>query len=899
MERATGETDVNCWEEADAPEALQRYRTLVNSVDDGIYQLDREGRFVAVNDTIVEMTGYAREELLGEPASLLLDEDDVERIGREIRRRLSSDEPDAKAIEFAAHTADGDEIDCELQLSLLVDGEASPTPREGGETADGDFQGTVGVVRDVTDRNRAEQRLKEREQQLRRERDLTDRLLETSPVGIQVVDDEGEVTRMNGRIKELLDAYDDSYSPSDREVYDENGDRVTVEEHPFARTLETGEPVYDEILQVELPDGDRRWLSVNAAPIVDENGEIDRVVTTGEDVTDLKERERELRAHRDTLEAELEEVYGRVTDAFYALDDQWRFTYVNERAAELLGVTEEELLGADLWDTFPEATATDEARESLRAAMEEQEATTFEAFSELLGFWIEARIYPSETGLSVYFNDITERKERERELELFRTLLDHSTDSVFVIDPNTGAFLDSNDTACRSLGYSREELLRLSVPDIDTELPTREAWQSFVADLRAEGETTFEGMHRRKDGTAFPVEIDVSHVELDREYVLSIARDVTERRERKRALEERKRELRTLIELLPVAVFVADDDGRILEWNEAAEEVWGGEVAESESIAEYDRYDGWWADTGEPVDPDEWALARAVRGEAVPDPDEIEIEGFDGERRTVLNHGMPIRDEDGEVSRAVVTLVDITERKEYQRQLEKTNERLERFAYAASHDLQEPLRMVSSYLQLIEHRYSDDLDEEGREFLEFAVDGAERMREMIDGLLEYSRVQTQANPFEPVELDDVLADVREDLRVKIEEHDAAIVAEDLPRIEGDPSQIRQVLQNLLDNAIEYSGEGPPRIRVAAERDGAECVVAVRDNGIGIDPDEADRIFDVFERLHSRDEHSGTGIGLALCERVVERHGGEIWVESEPGDGTTFSFTLPVATDCDT
>ncbi|ELZ14137.1 multi-sensor signal transduction histidine kinase [Haloterrigena salina JCM 13891] len=899
MERATGETDVNCWAEADAPEALQRYRTLVNSVDDGIYQLDREGRFVAVNDTIVEMTGYAREELLGEPVSLLLDEDDVERIGQEIRRRLSSDEPGADAIEFTVHTADGDEIDCELQLSLLVDGEASETPREGGETADSDFQGTVGVVRDVTDRNRAEQRLKEREQQLRRERDLTDRLLETSPVGIQVLDDEGEVTRMNGRIKELLDAYDDSYSPSDRTVYDENGDRVSVEEHPFSRTLETGEPVYDEILRVELPGGDRRWLSVNAAPIVDENGGIDRVVTTGEDVTDLKERERELRAHRDTLETELEEVYGRVTDAFYALDDRWRFTYVNERAAELLGVTEEELLGADLWETFPESTTADEVRESLRTAMEDQEATTFEVFSELLGFWIEARIYPSETGLSVYFNDITERKERERELELFRTLLDHSTDSVFVIDPDTGAILDSNDTACRSLGYSRAELLRLSVPDIDTELPTREAWQPFVADLRAEGETTFEGTHRRKDGTTFPVEIDISHVELDREYVLAISRDVTERRERKRAMEERKRELRTLIELLPVAVFVADDDGRILEWNEAAEEVWGGEVAESESIAEYDRYDGWWADTGEPVDPDEWALARAVRGEEVPDPDEIEIEGFDGERRTVLNHGMPIRDENGEVSRAVITLVDITERKEYQRQLEKTNERLERFAYAASHDLQEPLRMVSSYLQMIEHRYSDDLDEEGREFLEFAVDGAERMREMIDGLLEYSRVQTQANPFEPVELGDVLADVREDLQVKIEEHDATIVAEDLPRIEGDPSQIRQVLQNLLDNAIEYSGEGPPRIRVTAERDGAECVVAVRDNGIGIDPDEADRIFDVFERLHSRDEHSGTGIGLALCERVVERHGGEIWVESEPGDGTTFSFTLPVATDRDT
>ncbi|MCU4971939.1 ATP-binding protein [Halobacteria archaeon AArc-m2/3/4] len=226
-------------------------------------------------------------------------------------------------------------------------------------------------------------------------------------------------------------------------------------------------------------------------------------------------------------------------------------------------------------------------------------------------------------------------------------------------------------------------------------------------------------------------------------------------------------------------------------------------------------------------------------------------------------------------------------------ELAASNERLEQFAYAASHDLQEPLRMVSSYLQLIERRADDELSEEAEEFLAYAVDGAERMRGMIEGLLEYSRVETQGEPVEPVELDDVLADVRTDLRMRIEESDAEITADSLPRVQGDAGQLRQVFQNLLSNAIEYSGDEPPQVDITAERRSeATWTVSVRDDGLGIDPADQDRVFEVFERLHSRADHAGTGIGLALCQRIVERHGGEIRVDSEPGEGATFSFTLP-------
>ncbi|SIR05986.1 sensor histidine kinase [Natronorubrum daqingense] len=229
------------------------------------------------------------------------------------------------------------------------------------------------------------------------------------------------------------------------------------------------------------------------------------------------------------------------------------------------------------------------------------------------------------------------------------------------------------------------------------------------------------------------------------------------------------------------------------------------------------------------------------------------------------------------------------------RQLEASNERLEQFAYAASHDLQEPLRMVSSYLQLIDRR-NDDLDAETEEFLKYAVDGADRMRRMIDGLLRYSRVETEGEPLEPVDLETVFEEICDDLSVKIAECDGEVTADDLPRVEGDEAQLRQLLGNLIRNALEYSGEEPPSVHVTAERNGADWRLSVSDDGIGIDPAEQERIFEMFQRLHTREEHEGTGLGLALCERIAERHDGTISVDSTPGNGSTFTVTLPACAD---
>jgi len=223
--------------------------------------------------------------------------------------------------------------------------------------------------------------------------------------------------------------------------------------------------------------------------------------------------------------------------------------------------------------------------------------------------------------------------------------------------------------------------------------------------------------------------------------------------------------------------------------------------------------------------------------------------------------------------------------------LTRSNKELEMFAYITSHDLQEPLRMITSYLQLIEKRYFQNLDEDGKEFIAFAVEGAKRMQTLINDLLKYSRVGTKAKEFAPVDCNQVLADTLNNLEIAIVESQSRITSDKLPTVTGDETQLRQLFQNLVGNAVKFRGEKPPAIHVGVVSTDHYWEFSIRDNGIGIEPKYFERIFQVFQRLHGRNEYSGNGIGLAVCKRIVERHGGEIKVASIPGEGTTFTFTL--------
>jgi len=235
---------------------------------------------------------------------------------------------------------------------------------------------------------------------------------------------------------------------------------------------------------------------------------------------------------------------------------------------------------------------------------------------------------------------------------------------------------------------------------------------------------------------------------------------------------------------------------------------------------------------------------------------------------------------------------EIAARKQTQEALQRSNTELEQLAYVASHDMQEPLRMVASYLQLVAQRYQGKLDADADEFIGFAVDGAKRMQALINDMLAYSRVGTKARPFAPTDCEATVDMAIFDMRVAIAESGARVTRGPLPVVMADGPQLAQLFRNLLGNAIKFRGTEPPQVHIDAEAaDGGWCF-AVRDNGIGIAPEYFDRIFVLFQRLHARREYAGTGIGLALCKKIVERHGGRIWVESSPSAGSVFRFTIP-------
>ena len=251
-------------------------------------------------------------------------------------------------------------------------------------------------------------------------------------------------------------------------------------------------------------------------------------------------------------------------------------------------------------------------------------------------------------------------------------------------------------------------------------------------------------------------------------------------------------------------------------------------------------------------------------------------------------------------------ITDITERKKndialkkahqalkkYNTELERSNEELEQFAYVASHDLQEPLRMVSSYTQLLERRYKDKLDEDANEFIHYAVDGAKRMQTLINDLLVYSRVGTRGSLFENVKLEEILGVVQLNLKQLIEDTDAKITIGKIPEINGDKTQLIQLFQNLIANAIKFRKKDiKPEIAISFSNKNDQLECKIKDNGIGMDPKYGERIFMIFQRLHHKSEYPGSGIGLAVCKKIVQRHGGKIWFESEPQKGTVFHFTL--------
>jgi PAS domain S-box-containing protein len=278
----------------------------------------------------------------------------------------------------------------------------------------------------------------------------------------------------------------------------------------------------------------------------------------------------------------------------------------------------------------------------------------------------------------------------------------------------------------------------------------------------------------------------------------------------------------------------------------------------------------------------------------------LEIQHKDGSIIPVLYNASVYQDESGKVIGVFAAARDVTTLKKAEimlklkiEELKRSNEELEKFAYISSHDLQEPLRMITSYLQLLQKKYQGHLDEKADQYIHFAVDGASRMQNLIKDLLEYSRVDVGTNEPESVDCEFILNRVLSDIKAVIKGNNATISHDYLPEVMANSTQMVQVFQNLIINGIKFHGEEPPKIHIAAEKKASEWVFSVQDNGIGIDPQYSERIFEIFKRLNGRERYPGTGIGLSICKKIIEGYGGRIWVKSELGKGSTFYFTLPI------
>lgn len=474
-------------------------------------------------------------------------------------------------------------------------------------------------------------------------------------------------------------------------------------------------------------------------------------------------------------------------------------------------------------------------------------------------------------------------------------LIEYAPVGLIAVEPGSGRIEFANAKTCELFGYSAEELkgqsLELLVPDRARE-SHRELRQRMPSmPIPHKMASAREVAARTRDGREIFVQVILnSWTVRGRTSVLAAVVDVTARRALEATSVRLEHELQAFIESMPAAVSMKSTDGRYLLANKHFAAIYGIPA------------DGITGKTDQEIFPSELAdvlhesdqLVMRASHETL---SEDTVHRPDG-TRVYSTIKFPLRNERNDVYATAAIALDITDRVEaqqqlarYARELERSNEDLQQFAYVASHDLQEPLRMVSGYCHLLSTRYKGRFDQDADEFLQFATEGAERMKRLIDDLLAYSRLGSRPTTPGDVSMDAVVADAIHNLQLAIAESEARIDVPPLPNLYGDRLRLVQLFQNLLSNALKFRGTSPPHIQIAAERSGEHWQFSVRDNGIGFNPAQADRIFLMFRRLHARGTYPGTGIGLALCRRIVEQHGGRIWAESAVGTGSTFVFTL--------
>jgi PAS domain S-box-containing protein len=568
-----------------------------------------------------------------------------------------------------------------------------------------------------------------------------------------------------------------------------------------------------------------------------------------------------------------------------ALHPDGCIAWANPAWRQLLGWSEDELAGRPFRDLVHAGELPEEGAEAVLELATRSGGRRRIAFATA----------PGDGVTYVCGRDVAQTGELEDELraaeERFRVITEATHEAILVAD-DRGRITFSNRGATTIFGWEPHELLgqpfTILVPE-----QYREIWDAHLETFIATGLTdllgrTLDLLGARRSGEEFPMEASLGWWQREgKGAFMGILRDVSEREATRRELELSRARYRAVVANLPnviVALFNTDEQLLVME---------GGQMARR-SLRRAD-YEG--RSLGDALDPAALAaIAPAVRAALAGAEQELE---YATDEVSYEIHVAPLRAEEGDVIGAVAVARDVTALREAHarleeraRELERSNAELAEFAYVASHDLSEPLRTITGYLQLLRRRHGDTLGEEANDYVARAIDGAGRLRTLIDDVLAYSRAGRSERPSEPVDTEAIVASIAVNVAAT-REPPPEIEVNGLPTVAGEARQLTQLLQNLLSNAIKFVPPGTvPRVRVSAEPESGWWRFAIEDNGIGIDPDDAEQIFGMFQRLHTRDSYPGTGIGLAIARKVVEQHGGRIWAEPRPEGGTRMTFTLP-------
>ena len=648
---------------------------------------------------------------------------------------------------------------------------------------------------------------------------------------------------------------------------------------------------------------DGTLLTVSSRWVVQKDGS-GKPVATLESNRDISKRQREESRFRGLMEA--------APDAMVVVNQSGEIVLMNVRAEEKYGYQRDELLDKKIEVLIPERFRGHHPGQR-KGFFGDPKVRAMGQGVELFGLRKDGSEFPAEIMLSPLVSDtgtlviaavrdITVRKAADAHLVQmegrYRGLLEAAPDAMVVVN-RAGEIVLLNVQAERKFGYPRDELLGQEV--------TRIIPKGFAERLIADGTRTaaealsqvmgtgIELSGRRKDGSEFPIEIMLSPLESAEGILVTAAiRDITVRKAEEESLRQSEERMSLVVSnATDYAILMLDLEGRVVTWNEGAEKIKGyraEEILGSHFSIFYTR-----EDIAHGVPEAELATVRK-HGRFETEGWRVRKDGTAFYADIVIT---ALLDKAGELRGFGKITRDISERLKAEddrakaaEDLRRSNDQLRQFAYVASHDLQEPLRMVASYSQLLAKRYKGRLDSDADEFIGFAVDGCNRMQGLIRDLLVYSRSGAYSKVPQSISADDALKGALADLRGAIGDSGAVVTYDRLPTLVTDETQLVQVFQNLIGNAIKYHGDAVPYVHVSVAKLRKEWVFSVADNGLGIEPEYFEQIFVIFRRLHGKGEFEGTGIGLAICKKNVEQQGGRIWVESELGKGSTFHFALP-------